>query len=57
MTNILKNKNHSYFLIESHPVSLGKNVEVKLNIKHKAAQPLIKVLEKEFKLADGNKIF
>lgn len=57
MTNILKNRNHSYFLIESHPVSLGKNVEVKLNIKHKAAQPLTKVLEKEFKLADGKQDF
>ena len=49
---------HTYFFIESHPTSLGKDVLLKLRKKNnKAAQPLTKVLEKEFKLADGKQDF
>lgn len=53
MANVPKNSFHTYFIIESHPTSLGNNVELILDMKHKAAQPLTKILEKEFKLADG----
>lgn len=53
MANITKNTYHTYFLIESHPTSLGKNVILSLDMKHKATQPITKILEKEFKLADG----
>ena len=45
---------HTYLLIESHPAELGKNLEVKLDMKHTGAQPLRKVLEKTINLADGN---
>ena len=50
-------KFHTYFLIESHPASLGKDPEVKLDMKHPGAQPLRKVLEKKFNLADGKQDF
>ena len=50
-------KFHTYFLIESHPASLGKSPEVKLDMKHPGAQPLRKVLEKTFNLADGQQDF
>ena len=58
MENKPKEPFHSYFFIESHPTSLGKDFILKLSKKNnKAAQPLTKVLEKEFKLADGKQDF
>ena len=57
MANASSPSFHTYFFIESHPASLGQNVEIQLDMKHKAVQPLIKILEKEFKLADGQQDF
>ena len=57
MSNVSQLPFHSYFFIESHPTILGPNVELQLDMKHKAAQPLIKILEREFKLADGQQDF
>ena len=45
---------HTYVLIESHPAELGKNLEVKVDMKHTGAPPLRKIFEKTINLADGN---
>ena len=52
MANQPQIKYQTYLLIESHPASLGKNLEVKLDIKHTGAQPLRKILEKTLNLTD-----
>ena len=52
MSNQPQIKYQTYLLIESHPASLGKNLEVKLDIKHTGAQPLRKILEKTLNLTD-----
>ena len=52
MANHPQIKYQTYLLIESHPASLGKNLEVKLDIKHTGAQPLRKILEKTLNLTD-----
>ena len=57
MANSPKPPFHTYFFIESHPASLAQNLEIQLDTKHKAVQPLIKIIEKEFKLADGQQDF
>ena len=52
MANQPQIKYQTYLLIESHPASLGKNFEVRLDIKHTGAQPLRKILEKTLNLTD-----
>ena len=52
MANQPQIKYQTYLLIESHPASLGKNLEVRLDIKHTGAQPLRKILEKTLNLTD-----
>ena len=52
MANQPQIKYQTYLLIESHPASLGKNLEVKLDIRHTGAQPLRKILEKTLNLTD-----
>ena len=52
MANQSQIKYQTYLLIESHPASLGKNLEVKLDVKHTGAQPLRKILEKTLNLTD-----
>ena len=44
----------TYLLIESHPAALGRNLEVKLDMKHTGAQPLRKILEKTLNLTDAH---
>ena len=52
MSNQPQIKYQTYLLIESHPASLGKNFEVRLDIKHTGAQPLRKILEKTLNLTE-----
>ena len=52
MANQPQIKYQTYLLIESHPASLGKNFEVRLDIKHTGAQPLRKILEKTLNLTE-----
>ena len=54
MANQPQIKYQTYLLIESHPASLGKNFEVRLDIKHTGAQPLRKILEKTLNLTDDH---
>ena len=52
MANQPQIKYQTYLLIESHPASLGRNFEVKLDMKHTGAQPLRKIIEKTLNLTD-----
>ena len=53
MANKVQTNFHTYFFIVSYPSSLGKDVDVLTDMKHKSVQPLKKLLERNFKLADG----
>lgn len=48
-----KSQFHSYYFIESHLCSIHNNIEIILDTKHPGVQPLKKITEKIFNLADG----
>lgn len=54
MINKVQTNFHTYFFLVSYPISMRNGAEVLLGMKHQSIQPLRKLLEKTFKLADGD---
>ena len=54
MANKAQTNSHSYFFVVAYPSTLAKDVDVIIDMKHQGVQPLQKLLEKNFKAADGH---